>query len=218
MRMVLFGAPGVGKGTQASLMEQRYGIAHISTGDSLREAITRGTDIGLAAKSYMDKGELVPDDVIIQIALERIEHAPSRGFVLDGFPRTIPQAEALDKALDEVGKPVELVIDLAVPEETIVRRLSGRRICSKCGEPYHVETKKPKAEGICNLCGGELIGRDDDAPDAVRNRLRVYVEKTLPLVEYYRASGLLQRVDAAGSVEETFARVEKVLGGRVKKL
>ena len=211
MRVVLFGAPGVGKGTQAALMRQRYGVAHISTGDALREAVAEGSEIGLAAKAYMDRGELVPDDVIIRIALDRIERAPSRGFVLDGFPRTIPQAEALDRALDEIGKPLDVVVDLSVPEEEIVRRISGRLICSKCGDPYHVLTKKPKVDGICDRCGGELISRDDDTPDAVRNRLRVYAEKTLPLIEYYRKRGVLEQVDANGTVEESFARVERVL-------
>ena len=217
MRIVLFGAPGVGKGTQAILMGQRYGVAHISTGDALREAIANGSKVGLAAKAYMDKGELVPDDVIIDIARERIEEAPSQGFVLDGFPRTIPQADALAVVLGEMGKPLDMVIDLVVPEEQIVRRLSGRSICSKCGEPYHVDGKKPKVEGICDRCGGELVIRDDDAPEAVRNRLRVYNEKTHPLEQYYRASGLLREVDASGTIEETFAGVEAILDKRVQR-
>lgn len=213
----MFGAPGVGKGTQASLMKQRHGLAHISTGDALREALAEGSEVGLAAKSYMDRGELVPDDVIIRIARERIEESPECGFVLDGFPRTIPQAQALDALLTEMGKPLDLVVDLVVPDDEIVRRLSGRTICSVCGEPYHVLTKKPSVEGICDLCGGELVARDDDEPEAVRNRLRVYREKTLPLVEYYRRRGILRQVDASGSVEDTFARVDEALGERARK-
>ncbi len=216
MRIVLFGAPGVGKGTQASLMKDQYGVAHISTGDALRESVAKGTEIGLAAKSYMDRGELVPDDVIIKIALERINQAPDRGFVLDGFPRTIPQAEALDKALDELGKPLEMVVDLVVPESEIVKRLSGRRVCPKCGEPYHIDSKKSAVEGICDKCGGELIRRDDDAPEAVLNRLKVYRSETHPLVEYYRNKGILHQVDASGSVQETFDKVEQLLNEQAR--
>jgi adenylate kinase len=207
MRIVLFGAPGSGKGTQAGILEKEYGAVHISTGDTLREAVARGTPVGLKAKSYMDRGELVPDDVVIAIAKEKLASVGDDGFILDGFPRTVPQAEALDSALAELKKPLDAVVNLRVDEEELVRRLSGRRVCTKCGEPYHVDSKPPKVDNKCDLCGGDLVQRDDDKPDAIRTRLRVYQEQTAPVLEYYRKRNLLREVEAQGDIAEITKRI-----------
>lgn len=212
MRIVLFGPPGAGKGTQAGRLSEKYSAAHISTGDALREAVAAGTEVGREAKSYMDRGELVPDDVVTRIAVERIRKAPD-GFILDGFPRTIPQAEMLDKALQELGRPLDAVVNLSVDREELVRRLSARWICGQCGEPYHAESKKPGVAGKCDACGGELVQREDDRPEAVRRRLEVYEEKTEPVLGYYRNRGLLRDVRGEGSVDEVFSRVVAVLEG-----
>ncbi|MDH7600849.1 MAG: adenylate kinase [Armatimonadota bacterium] len=212
MRIVLFGAPGSGKGTQASILEKEFGAVHISTGDTLREAVAKGTEVGLQAKSYMDRGELVPDEVVIAIAKEKLASVGNNGFVLDGFPRTVAQAEALDDALLELQKPLDAVINLRVDEEELVRRLSGRRVCPKCGEPYHVDSKPPKSPGKCDICGADLIQREDDKPDAIRNRLRVYQEQTAPVLEYYRRKGLLRDIEAAGGIDEITRRIKASLG------
>ncbi|MGB9618958.1 MAG: adenylate kinase [Armatimonadota bacterium] len=212
MRIVLFGPPGSGKGTQAGLLEQKYGAAHISTGDILREAVANGTPIGLKAKAYMDRGELVPDDVVIAIAKDKIASIGDDGFILDGFPRTIAQAEALDEALANLGRSLEAVVNLRVDRDELIRRLSGRRVCPSCGEPYHVDSKPPKEAGKCDLCGAELIQRDDDKPEAVANRLQVYEAKTAPLLDYYQSRGLLHDVDAVGGIDEVLDRIAASLG------
>jgi len=212
LRIVLFGPPGSGKGTQASLLKEKYGVAHISTGDILREAVANKTEVGLKAKSYMDKGELVPDDVVIAIAKDKLASIGDTGFVLDGFPRTIAQAEALDTALEDVEKPLDMVINLQVDKDELVRRLSGRRVCPKCGEPYHVESKKPSVEGVCDKCGTTLIHRDDDKPEAVLNRLNVYENQTAPVLQYYDGKGILKNINATGGISQISDKISEALG------
>ena len=211
MRIVLFGPPGAGKGTQAALLAQEYGAAHISTGDTLREAVAKKTQVGLQAKSYMDAGELVPDDVVIAIAKDKLAAVGEEGFILDGFPRTTAQAEALDAALDELGKPLDAVVNLQVDQEELMRRLLGRRVCPSCGEPYHVESKAPKSEGKCDLCSADLVYRDDDRPEAIRNRLKVYHDQTAPVLRYYRGRGIRKDVAADGGIRNIFNRVTQAL-------
>jgi len=208
VRLVLLGPPGVGKGTQAKLLQERLGVPQISTGDLLREAVARATPIGLKAKTYMDAGELVPDDVIIGIVEERLAKPDAReGFLLDGFPRTVPQAEALAALLDKHSIPLDAVLALEGNEETLVRRLSGRRVCSSCAATYHVDNAPPKVEGVCDQCSGSLIVRDDDRPEAIRNRLQVYARSTAPLLDFYRERGQLLTVDASGTAAEVFEAV-----------
>jgi adenylate kinase len=208
----LFGPPGSGKGTQASLLKEKYGAAHISTGDTLREAVANKTEVGLKAKAYMEKGELVPDAVVIAIAKDKLASVGEKGFLLDGFPRTIAQAEALDAALNEIEKPLDAVINLQVDDEELVKRLSGRRVCPGCGEPYHIETKVPKVDGKCDKCGGDLVHRADDQPEAIRNRLKVYNDQTAPVLGYYSGKGILKNIDAVGDIAEIQARIAKALG------
>lgn len=212
MRIVLFGPPGAGKGTQASLLSEKYKAAHISTGDILREAVANKTEVGLKAKSYMDKGELVPDDVVIAIAKEKLGSIGDEGFILDGFPRTIAQAKALDEALAEIGKPLDAVVNLQVDDEELVRRLSGRRVCPKCGEPYHVDSKASTVEGKCDKCGSDLVHRADDQPEAIRNRLMVYNSQTSPVLGYYEGAGVLRNVPAAGGIQDILGRITAALG------
>ncbi|MCH5191964.1 MAG: adenylate kinase [Oscillospiraceae bacterium] len=208
MNLILLGAPGAGKGTQAEKICDKYGIPAVSTGNIIREAIKNGTDMGLKAKSYTDAGALVPDDVVIGIIKERLaEHDCKNGFVLDGFPRTIPQAEALDK----MGVVIDKVVDIEVSDEAIAARLSGRRVCLKCGATYHTEYKKSKTEGICDICGDELVQRKDDKPETVLDRLRVYHEQTEPLKDYYEKTGKLVIVEGQEKVEDTTALVFKTL-------
>lgn len=211
MRIVLFGPPGSGKGTQASLLKEKCGLAHISTGDILREAVANKTEVGLKAKGYMDRGELVPDDVVIAIAVDKLKSLGDQGFVFDGFPRTIAQAEAFDGALADLGKPLDAVVNLRVDEEELVRRLSGRRVCPSCGEPYHVDSKPPKVEGICDKCGATLLHRADDQPEAIRNRLEVYRRQTEPLLGYYEKQGILKNIDAQGGIDEILGRIVQAL-------
>jgi len=207
MRIVLLGAPGAGKGTQAALIAEKYGIPHISTGDILREAVKQGADLGKSAQTYMSKGDLVPDEIVIGIAADRIEQPDARkGFLLDGFPRTVVQAEALDKALAERSLKLDAVLSLEVDEEEVVRRLSSRKVCAKCGAIYSAST-----QAVCELCGDELITRADDQPEAVRRRLQVYRDQTEPLIEYYDRTGILRRIRAVGLVEEVFEKVSKTL-------
>ena len=212
MRIVLFGPPGAGKGTQASLLSDKYGAAHISTGDTLREAVANKTEVGLKAKSFMEKGELVPDDVVIVIAKEKLASVGETGFILDGFPRTIAQSEALDAALAEIGKPLEAVVNLQVDVDELVRRLSGRRVCGSCGEPYHIDSKKPSAEGKCDLCGAGLVHRADDQPEAIRNRLKVYENQTAPVLGYYQGTGILKNIPAAGGILDIQNKISEALG------
>lgn len=195
MKIILLGAPGAGKGTQAEVICNRYNIPAISTGNIIREALKTGTEMGLKAKSYMESGALVPDEVVIGIIKERIVKDDCKdGFILDGFPRTIPQAEALDK----MGIVIDKVIDIEVPDEKIINRMSGRRVCEKCGASYHLEYKKPKVEGICDACSGTLIQRKDDHPDTVKSRLDVYHSETEPLKDYYEKQGKLTVVEGQG--------------------
>jgi adenylate kinase len=194
------------------MISSRYGILHISTGDILRAAVKDGTELGRLAKSYMDKGELVPDEVVIGIIKERIKKPDSRdGFMLDGFPRTIPQAEALDRMLAEEGLRIEVVVSIEVDDEEIVKRISGRRVCEKCGAMYHITYNPSKNAGYCDKCGGKLFQRDDDSEGVVRRRLQVYRSQTEPLKEYYRRAGILKGVQGTGTVDEVFDRIQGIL-------
>lgn len=200
MKIILLGAPGAGKGTQAEVICNRYNIPAISTGNIIREALKTGTEMGLKAKSYMESGALVPDEVVIGIIKERIVKDDCKdGFILDGFPRTIPQAEALDK----MGIVIDKVVDIEVPDEKIINRMSGRRVCEKCGASYHLEYKKPKVEGICDACSGTLVQRKDDHPDTVKSRLDVYHSETEPLKDYYEKQGKLTVVEGQEEIEDT---------------
>lgn len=212
MRLIIFGPPGAGKGTQASRISGKHGLLHISTGDMLRAAVREGTELGRLAKSYMDKGELVPDDVVIGIIKERIAKADSKdGFILDGFPRTIPQANALDKMLDDEGRKIEAIISIEVNDDEVVKRISGRRVCEKCAAMYHIIFDPAKNTGYCDKCDGKLYQRDDDSEDVVRNRLRVYRNQTAPLKEFYKKTGTLKGVPGIGTVEEVFGEIERIL-------
>lgn len=199
MKLIFLGAPGAGKGTQAEFVCKEFGIPSISTGNILREAIANKTELGIKAKSYMDGGNLVPDEVVISIIAERLNQADCKGgFLLDGFPRTIPQAEALDR----MGIYMDKVVSIEVPDEAIVKRMSGRRACLKCGATYHIENKKPIKEGVCDNCGEELVIRADDKPETVLSRLQTYHEQTEPLKDFYKSKGCLVTVDGTGSVSE----------------
>ena len=209
MRLILLGPPGAGKGTQAEALIKKLGVPQISTGDILRDAVKRGTAIGLKAKSYMDAGDLVPDDVIIGVVKERLEMDDCKaGYIFDGMPRTLVQA----KALDGQGVPIDTVLSVEVSDEVIINRLGGRRSCPNCGAVYHVTTKKPSKDGICDLCGTELIIRVDDSTSTIKNRLHTYHEQTEPLKEYYRAQGKLKTVDGSLSVADSIKETFKVLG------
>jgi adenylate kinase len=218
MRLILFGPPGAGKGTQASQISQKYGIIHISTGDILRTAVKEGTPLGNLAKSYMDKGELVPDEVVIGIIKERIRKEDTRnGFMLDGFPRTIPQAEALDNMLGSEGLKIDAVISIEVEDEEVIKRISGRRVCQKCGVMYHIIYDPPKNNELCDRCGARLFQRDDDKEEVVRRRLQVYRNQTEPLKEYYKKIGILQSIDGTGTVEQVFGRIDRVIQSLIEK-
>ncbi len=208
MKLILLGAPGAGKGTQAEYISEKCNIPTISTGNIIRAALKNGTEMGKVAKSYIDAGALVPDEVVIGIVKERLaEKDCENGYILDGFPRTIPQAQALDA----MGDTVDIVLSLEVDDEEIVKRMSGRRVCEKCGTSYHTEFKIPEKEGICNLCGGNLVIRKDDEPATVLNRLEVYHEQTEPLMDYYKSQGKLISVKGMDTVEKTTAAVFKAL-------
>lgn len=208
MNLILLGAPGAGKGTQAEVICDKLGVPTISTGNIIREALSKGTEMGIKAKSFIDAGQLVPDEVVIGIIKERLTKDDCKnGFILDGFPRTIPQAEALDA----MGVVIDKVIDIEVPDDKIVQRLSGRRVCADCGASYHLEYKKPEKEGICNVCGGKLVQRKDDHPDTVLDRLKVYHEQTEPLKDYYSKAGLLKVVEGQEEVAATTALTLKAL-------
>ena len=212
MKIIMLGAPGAGKGTQAKMIAEKYSIPHVSTGDIFRANIKNGTDLGKEAKSYMDKGELVPDELTVRILLDRVAQEDCKnGYVLDGFPRTIPQAEALDKAVTELGESVDFAINVDVPDENIVKRMSGRRACLKCGATYHIEHIPPKTEGICDACGSELVLRDDDKPETVLERLKVYHDQTQPLIDYYGNKNILHTVDGTVDMEVVFANIAKIL-------
>lgn len=213
MKIIMLGAPGAGKGTQAKKIAEKYAVPHISTGDIFRANIKEGTELGLKAKEYMDQGLLVPDEVTIGMLLDRIHQADcENGYVLDGFPRTIPQAESLTKALAERGESIDYAIDVDVPDENIVNRMGGRRACLKCGATYHVEYAAPKTEGICDTCGAELVLRDDDKPETVQKRLTVYHDQTQPLIDYYKGKGVLHSVDGTQAMEDVFKSITDILG------
>jgi adenylate kinase len=212
MNLILLGAPGAGKGTQAKAIVEKYGIPQISTGDMLREAVAKGTELGKKAKEYMDAGKLVPDEVVIGIVKDRLQEKDTeKGFILDGFPRTLAQAEALDKMLSELGKNIDAVVNVTVPEEEVVKRIVNRRSCKNCGAVYHLIYKPPKEEGKCDKCGGELYLRDDDKEETVRDRYSVYRSQTEPLIDYYGKKGLVKDVDGTKSIDEVTADVLKIL-------
>jgi len=212
MNLILLGAPGAGKGTQAKKIVEKYGIPHIATGDILREAVAKGTELGKKAKEYMDRGELVPDEIVIGIVKERLQEPDcEKGFLLDGFPRTLKQAEALDNMLKELGRKIDAVIYIDVPEEEVVKRIVNRRTCRKCGAVYHLIYAPPREPNKCDKCGGELYQRDDDKEETVRQRFKVYMENTAPLIDYYEKKGLLYKVDGTKSIEEVFQQIEEIL-------
>ena len=213
MKIIMLGAPGAGKGTQAKRIAEKYNIPHVSTGDIFRANIKNGTELGKEAKKYMDAGALVPDELTVRILLDRVSQEDCRdGYVLDGFPRTIPQAQVLDEELGKLGESIDHAINVDVPDEAIVARMSGRRACPACGATYHIVNIPPKKEGICDACGGELILRDDDKPETVQKRLNVYHEQTQPLEDFYRNKGVLKNVDGTRSMEEIFEEIVSILG------
>lgn len=213
MKIIMLGAPGAGKGTQAKMIADKYGVPHISTGDIFRANIKNGTELGMEAKKYMDQGLLVPDELTVRILLDRVAQDDCKnGYVLDGFPRTIPQAEVLDSELTKLGDHIDYAINVDVPDENIVKRMSGRRACLTCGATYHIEHVPPKKEGICDVCGSELVLRDDDKPETVKNRLNVYHEQTQPLINFYTEKGVLKTVDGTVPMEEVFAAITAILG------
>ena len=213
MNLIFLGAPGAGKGTQAKMIAEKYGIPHVSTGDIFRANIKNGTELGMEAKKYMDQGLLVPDELTVRILLDRVAQDDCKnGYVLDGFPRTIPQAEVLDSELTKLGDHIDYAINVDVPDENIVKRMSGRRACLTCGATYHIEHVPPKKEGICDVCGSELVLRDDDKPETVKNRLNVYHEQTQPLIDFYTEKGVLKTVDGTVPMEEVFAAITAILG------
>lgn len=212
MKIIMVGAPGAGKGTQAKRIAEKYDIPHVSTGDIFRANLKEGTELGLKAKVYMDQGALVPDEITIGMLMDRIHQADCKnGYVLDGFPRNIPQAEALTRALDASGESMDAVIDINVPDDNIMERMSGRRLCRKCGEGYHTVFNPPRADGVCDVCGGELYMRDDDQPETVRKRLTVYHDQTQPLIEYYTKQQILKSVDGTQRMDKVFADIVTIL-------
>lgn len=213
MKIIMLGAPGAGKGTQAKQIADKYHIPHISTGDIFRANIKNGTELGKKAKEYMDRGALVPDELTCDLVMDRIAQDDAKnGFVLDGFPRTIPQAEALTAALEKIGQKMDFAIDVDVPDENIVNRMSGRRACLNCGATYHIVSIPPKKEGICDRCGNEIVLRDDDKPETVQKRLTVYHEQTQPLIDYYKKQGILKSVDGTVPMDEVFRSIVAILG------
>lgn len=213
MNLILLGPPGAGKGTQAVKIVEKYHIPHISTGDIFRENIKKGTELGKKAQEYMNRGELVPDDLVIEIACNRLlAEDCAQGFLLDGFPRTVYQAEKLDEFLESHGKKVEHVLDIAVDKEELIARLIGRRVCKSCGASYHIVNMPPKKEGVCDTCGGELYQRADDTKETVENRIEVYEAQTMPLIDYYEKAGVIAHIDGSTGLENVFADIVNVLG------
>lgn len=213
MKIIMLGAPGAGKGTQAKMIADKYSIPHISTGDIFRANIKNGTELGKKAKEYMDQGLLVPDELTVDLVIDRVAQEDCKnGYVLDGFPRTIPQAESLDAALEKRGEKVDYAINVEVPDDNIVNRMSGRRACVACGATYHIVHIPTKVEGICDRCGSELILRDDDKPETVTKRLNVYHEQTQPLIDYYQKQGILKSVDGTQPMEKVFDAIVEILG------
>lgn len=213
MKIVMLGAPGAGKGTQAKKIADKYQIPHISTGDIFRANIKNGTELGMKAKAFMDQGLLVPDEITIGMLMDRIGQDDCKnGYVLDGFPRTIPQAESLTRALTALGQKIDYAINIEVPDENIISRMSGRRACLTCGATYHVVFAPPAKEGICDVCGSQLILRDDDKPETVEKRLAVYHDQTKPLIDYYRGEEVLAEVDGTQEMEKVFQSIVDILG------
>ena len=213
MKLIMLGAPGAGKGTQAKKIAEKYQIPHISTGDIFRANIKNGTELGNKATSYMDQGHLVPDELTCDLVVDRINQEDCKnGYVLDGFPRTIPQAEALKAALDKMGETIDYAIDVEVPDENIVNRMGGRRACPGCGCTYHIEHNPPKVEDICDVCGAKLVLRDDDKPETVTKRLSVYHEQTKPLIDFYKKEGVLREVDGTQDLNDVFQAITEILG------
>lgn len=213
MKIIMLGAPGAGKGTQAKMIADQYKIPHISTGDIFRLNIKNGTELGMEAKKYMDQGLLVPDELTVRILLDRVAKEDCKdGYVLDGFPRTIPQAEVLEDALNKLGDKIDYAVNVEVPDENIIRRMGGRRACLSCGATYHIEHVPPKKEGICDQCGQPLVLRDDDKPETVKNRLRVYQEQTQPLIDFYTERKVLRTVDGTQDMQDVFHAIVEILG------
>ncbi len=213
MDLILLGPPGAGKGTQAAKIVEKYGVPHISTGDIFRKNIKEGTDLGKKAQEYMNRGELVPDSLVIEIATDRLTEADcADGFLLDGFPRTVEQAEALDAFLEKAGRKVDMVLDIDVEKSELISRLTGRRVCRNCGASYHIVNIPPKVEGVCDVCGGELFQRDDDTEETVTNRIAVYEEQTKPLIDYYEKAGCISHIDGAAGLEKVFDEIAEILG------
>jgi len=217
MRIILLGAPGAGKGTQAKKMIEKYGFIQISTGDILRKAVADGTPLGKEAKVYMEKGELVPDSVVIGLVKERLSQDDcKKGFILDGFPRNISQAKSLDKVLQEINMPLQLVLSIDVDMDVLMKRLTGRRTCRQCGQMYNIYYNPPKKEGICDKCEGQLYQREDDKEETIRKRLEVYEAQTAPLIEYYEKTGILKRINGVGNIDDIFANICAVVE-KIKK-
>lgn len=212
MKIIMLGAPGAGKGTQAKKISEKYQIPHISTGDIFRANIKNGTELGKKAKTFMDQGLLVPDELVVDLVVDRVcQDDCTNGYVLDGFPRTIPQAEALDKALEAKGEKMDYAVNVEVPDENIVRRMSGRRACVDCGATYHIVYAPTKVEDVCDNCGGGLILREDDKPETVQKRLNVYHDQTQPLIQYYTEKGILREVDGTIDIDDVFKAIVEVL-------
>ena len=213
MKIIMLGAPGAGKGTQAKKIADLCKVPHISTGDIFRANIKQGTELGKKAKTYMDAGELVPDELVCDLVVDRIQQDDcTEGFILDGFPRTIPQAEALTNALNAIEQKMEYSLNIDVPDENIIHRMAGRRACVGCGATYHVEFNPPKVQDVCDVCGEELILRDDDKPETVTNRLNVYHEQTKPLIDYYEKQGIVHTIDGTQTMDQVFSDIRKILG------
>ena len=215
MKIIMLGAPGAGKGSQASRIAKEYQLPHISTGDIFRANLKEETELGKRAKSFMDKGELVPDDITIAMLLDRIHKEDCKnGYILDGFPRTIPQAEALKEALAKKDEKIDLALDVEASDELIIKRMAGRRTCPACGAIYHIVTLTPKTEGICDRCGADLIQRKDDNEETVKNRLKIYHEVTEPLISYYKKEGILEEIDGAEELDKVFEKVKRIIHER----
>jgi adenylate kinase len=208
MRLILLGPPGAGKGTQAKKLVVKYSIPQISTGDILRGAVKNQTELGKEAKSFMDSGGLVPDEVVVGIIRERLQEADcAKGYILDGFPRTVPQADELKKALKNMGQSIDSVLSIVVANEELIARLTGRRTCKECGAGFHIMYQKPKQDGVCDKCNGPLIQRDDDKEETIKNRLAVYNDQTEPLIQYYKNDGALVEIQGTGGIDEIFGRI-----------
>ena len=213
MKIIMLGAPGAGKGTEAKQIADKYSIPHISTGDIFRANLKEGTELGKKAKEYMDQGLLVPDELTCDLVMDRISQEDCKnGFVLDGFPRTIPQAEALDAALSKIGQKMDYAIDVDVPDDNIINRMSGRRACLNCGATYHIVSIPTKVEGVCDRCGNQVVLRDDDQPETVKKRLEVYHAQTQPLIDYYKKQDILKTVDGTQPMEQVFDAIVEILG------